>query len=250
MGKISIVTGGGSGIGRAICHILASNGRRLLTVGRRKEKLKETQEKYPGKIEILQADISDEDDRSKIVENIAGKEIEFLVHNAAVLGEIGNLEDISLAEWRKVMSINVEAPLFLTQHLLSNLNGGRVLHISSGAAHFAIRGWGAYCTSKAALFMIFQMLNAELEEKNIKTASLRPGVVNTEMQGFIREANLDKMPHLQKFHDLYNSNNMQSSGRVAHFAYWVLTQTSDKDFSAKEWDIKDGEHLQKWDANN
>jgi len=244
--KISIVTGGGSGIGRAICYNLVENGHYVLIVGRRLDKLNETQKKSPQNIDILQADISLEADRSKINEAVGGDEIEFLIHNAAVLGEITRLEDISLAEWQRVMSINVEAPLFLTKTLIPKLRNSRIMHISSGAAHFAIKGWGAYCTSKAALFMIYQMLNVELEEKKICVASLRPGIVDTEMQGFIREADINKMPHLQKFHDLYNNNEMESSERVARFAYWILTNTTDEQYMEKEWDIREEEHIHKW----
>ncbi len=247
MKKISIVTGGGSGIGRSICHILAENGFKVLTVGRRKNKLIETQKSFPAEIEILQADISNKSDRAKIVEKITGKRVEFLIHNAAILGEITKLENITIAEWRKVMTINVEAPLFLTQQLLPYLNEGRILNISSGAAHYAIKGWGAYCTSKAALLMIYNLLKEELQEKKIKIASMRPGIVNTEMQGFIREADVDKMPHLQKFHDLYNEKKMESSERVARFVYWILTGTNDEDFSINEWDIREGNHVQFWD---
>jgi benzil reductase ((S)-benzoin forming) len=247
--RISIVTGGGSGIGRAICHALAKNNHHVLIVGRREEKLKETQKAFPTKIDILLADISEIDHRLKIAEYCAGKKIQFLVHNAGIIGKITNLEELELSEWRKVMAINVEAPLFLTQILLPNLHDGRILNISSGAAHFAIKGWGAYCISKAALFMIYQVMNVELAEKNIKIASLRPGIVDTEMQGFIREVDIKKMPHLQKFHDLYNEKGMESSDRVARFAYWVLTETDDDEFSEKEWDIREGDHSAKWDKD-
>ncbi len=250
MDKISIVTGGGSGIGRAICHILAENGHHVLTVGRRIKKLLETKEEFPGKINILQADVSSEVGRLKIVENIHDSKIEFLIHNAGIIGEITGIENISLAEWQRVMATNVEAPLFLTQKLLPVLTGGRIMNISSGAAHFAIKGWGAYCTSKSALFMIYNMLNTELQDQNIKISSLRPGIVDTEMQGDIRRADLTKMPHLKKFHDLYKDNEMESSERVACFAYWILTKTTDIDFSAKEWDIKDEDHAHYWDKNN
>ncbi|NOG43931.1 MAG: SDR family NAD(P)-dependent oxidoreductase [Calditrichaeota bacterium] len=250
MEKINIVTGGGTGIGRSICNILAQNGHKVLIVGRRLDKLKETQSYFPDRIDILKADISNEEDRKKIKDSVREKQIGFLVHNAAVLGKITGLENISLEEWRRVMSINVEAPLFLTQALLPNLGNSRILNISSGAAHFAIKSWGAYCTSKAALLMIYQMFNAEFGEKKILTASLRPGIVDTEMQGDIREASLEKNPHLQKFHDMFNDKSMETSERVAQFAYWVLTATSDQDYSAKEWDIREGDHVSKWDNVN
>lgn len=246
MEKISIVTGGGTGIGKAIALKLAETKHKVLIIGRRIEKLIETQEHFPKDISYIQADIADSNDRQNIKDKIPSN-IEFLIQNAAVLGEVTHIKDISLKEWQRVMAVNVEAPLFLTQLLLPRMENTRILHISSGAAHHAIEGWGAYCTSKAALFMIYEMLKIELKKENIITGSVKPGIVDTEMQDLIREVDLGKMPHLQKFHDLFIENELEPVERVAKFLYWILTGTTDKEYSKTEWDIRERSYLQRWD---
>jgi len=247
MEKISIVTGAGSGIGRGIAIKLANEGHKVIGIGRRASKLKETQSFTPANFHILPADVSQEKDRAHIADFIGDSKIHYLVHNAGVIGDITHLENISLEEWRRVMAINVEGPLFLTKQLLSNLTDARILHVSSGAAHFAIEGWGAYCTSKSALFMLYKMLNVELISRNIKIGSVRPGVVDTEMQNVIREANLEIMPHLQKFHDLFEKDKLEPVDRVTKFLYWILTKTNNEDFVKDEWDIHEEDHIEKWD---
>lgn len=246
MKKISIVTGGGTGIGKAVALKLAAMQHKVLIIGRRKEKLVETQKHDPQQINYIQADIAEEKDRQRIVNNITD-DIEFLIHNAAVLGEVTPLKNITLNEWRRVMAINVEAPLFLTQILLPKMKNSRILHISSGAAHYPIEGWGAYCTSKAALHMIYELLNVELKKDHIITGSVKPGIVKTEMQDLIREVDLKKMPHLQKFHELFMKNELEPVERVAKFLYWILTETSAEQYRLKEWDIREESYLQQWD---
>merc|ERR1712232_2367 len=95
----------------------------------------------------------------------------------------------SLQGFRNTMATNVEGPLFLTQALSSSLGaspgGGRVLHISSGAAHQAMRGHLGYCTTKAALLQVARCLDAELAP-SIRVGSVMPGVVDTPMQEKLR----------------------------------------------------------------
>lgn len=247
MDKISIVTGGGSGIGKAIAVKLAKSGRKVLIVGRRENKLQQTQTLFPDQIQYIRADVADEKDRIRISENV-GSPIEYLIHNAALLGEITHLKDITFKEWQKVMSVNVDAPLFLTNILLDKMMGTRILHISSGAAHYAIEGWGAYCTSKAALLMICEMFKTEIPKEKAVFGSVKPGIVDTEMQELIRKADLKKMPHLQKFHDLFNQNKLETLDKVSKFLYWILTETGRDQFSAAEWDIRDVKYLAEWDV--
>ena len=247
MKKISIVTGGGTGIGRAIALRLANLGHEVLIIGRRVEVLEETRKLNSSSITCLQADVSREKDRQEIYSFVENRNIEFLVHNAAILGEITKLEKLTLEEWRTIMAINVEGPMFLTQLLLPLMHKSRILHISSGAAHNAIKGWTGYCVSKAALYMLYLMQNAEYKEQGVLTASLKPGIVDTEMQELIRQADVNEHPNMQKFHDLYNDDELESCDRVAKMVAWILTKTTDKEYIENEFDIRDEKIQERWD---
>ena len=246
MHSISVVTGAGSGIGRALTIELAQNhSRTVLGVGRHRETLEATRAARPDRIRIVEADVSSEAGREKIISAVeAFAQIEFLVHNAAVLDPVVPLKDITLAEWRTHQQINTEGPLFLTQALLSKLKQGRVLHISSGAAHHAYAGWGAYCVSKAALHMIWQVWKEELSAQSIALGSLRPGVVDTPMQNRVRASERSVFPRVDKFVDLKASGKLLQPETVAQFIARVLIHTSDELFSEKEWDIReDGDRI-------
>ncbi len=243
MQKITVITGGGSGIGRALTHRFCSEGHTVLIVGRHLKKLSETKQKFPKLIHILRSDVSlpGERDNIKNYIGINNFRVQYLIHNAAVLQPVKPLMDMNLAEWRDHQAVNVEGPLFLTQTLLPYLAGGRILHISSGAAHHAYQGWGAYCTSKAALYMIYQVLKEELNEHNIRIGSVRPGVVDTPMQDEARSAEASYFPSLQRFIDLKKNNELIKAEDAADFIFHFITQTDDEKFSAEETDYRAAE---------
>ena len=164
MKKQILITGGGTGIGRALAERFAAKDWQVTIVGRRLDLLEEVVNEYPDRIKAISADVGKIQDRQKIVDEAKGN-LNLLVHNAAVLGPVGPILAQNLGDWRSHMATNVEGPLFLTQALLPNLvENSRVVHISSGAAHQGIPGWGMYCTSKAALFMLGKLLKDELAQ--------------------------------------------------------------------------------------
>lgn len=236
-----VVTGGGSGIGRAVCLEMAGNYHlRVLAVGRRKAPLLETGRLAGGAVDICVADVATPDGREKIAAQMQGKKIRFVVHNAAVLEPVKPLSKVSLKEWQTHFAINVEGPLFLTQALLTQLQAGsRILHISSGAAHHAYAGWGAYCSSKAALHMLYRVWNLELKDRGIRVGSVRPGVVDTPMQDRVRQATPDTFPALDKFLKLKKEGKLLDPQTVARYIGRLLTATDDETFSGQEWDIRE-----------
>jgi len=236
MNKVSVVTGAGTGLGRALVLALAGSGRRVLALGRRPAPLESLKSEDPDRIDIVSADVSSAAGRAAIDSAIApGTAVEFLVHNAGVLEPVAPLAEVSLEDWRRIQAINVEGPLFVTQKLLPRLGGGRILHISSGAAHHAYAGWGAYCASKAALHMIYLVYREELHAAGVAIGSLRPGVVDTPMQERVRAADPRVFPRLQRFVDLKSGGGLHAAEDVANFIVQLLTSTDDREFSAEEW---------------
>ncbi len=238
----AVITGAGTGIGRALAIQLAGKGWPVLGVGRREEPLRETMSAHPDRIRIVVADVSSDLDRRAYIPLEIPKEdqVGILVHNAAMLLPVMPLKDMDRVAWRTHMATNLDGPLFLTRALLPRMTrGSRILHVSSGAAHEAYRGWGAYCTSKAALNMVYRVLALELEPYGIRVGSVRPGVVDTPMQDQVREAPESVFPDLPRFSALKENGDLQSPERVARFLAWLLTETEDEEFSAREWDIGD-----------
>lgn len=244
MQDLVVITGGGSGLGRAMALAFSQRGYPVLIIGRRLQPLQETADLAGASCETLAADVATEEGRAAISSAVGERQVAMLIHNAGTLEPIGPLAHVSLAAWRTAMQINLEAPLFLTQALLPRLAGGRVLHISSGAARNALAGWGAYCVSKAGLYMLYQMLNTEHNE--IAVGSVRPGVVDTPMQALIRRQDEQQFPAVERFRALQQQGQLRSPEDVADFIAWVLLETSPEAFKAHEWDINDASHIRQW----
>jgi NAD(P)-dependent dehydrogenase (short-subunit alcohol dehydrogenase family) len=246
MMKHILITGGGTGIGRALAERFAAKGWRVTIVGRRLELLQEVARDYPDKISIISADVGSIQDRQKIVAEAKGT-LDLLVHNAAVLGPVGPILDQSPEDWKSHMATNVEGPLFLTQALLPNLvENSRVVNISSGAAHQGIPGWGMYCTSKAALFMLGQLLKDELAQRNIWFGSVRPGIVDTPMQAEIRALEPENFPMVEQFRQYKATGALVTSELVAQYLEWLLLEVSGPQLVEREWDIRDAEWQSAW----
>ena len=243
---LAVVTGGGTGLGRALCHALADRDLDVLAVGRRQEPLAETRSANPDRISVLSADVATDSGREEIVAAVGERSLTVLVHNAGVLEPVAPLADVTLADWRRSQAINVEAPLFLTQALLPRLDGGRILHVSSGAAHSGYSGWGAYCTSKAALYMLYQVWSLELAERGLAVGSVRPGVVDTPMQTLLRQQRREDFPAIDKFLDLHAQGKLENPDEVAGFVSWLLLDVSNEGFSRSEWTFTDPEQQAMW----
>ena len=244
--KHILITGGGTGIGRALAGRFADKGWRVTIVGRRLNLLQEVARDYPDKISIISADVGSIQDRQKIVSEAKGT-LDLLVHNAAVLGPVGPILDQSPEDWKSHMATNVEGPLFLTQALLLKLvENSRVVNISSGAAHQGIPGWGMYCTSKAALFMLGQLLKDELAQRNIWFGSVRPGIVDTPMQAGIRALEPKDFPMVEQFRQYKATGALVTSELVAQYLEWLLLEVSGPQLGEREWDIRDAEWQSAW----
>ena len=183
----AIVTGAGSGIGRATATALCERGIDVYGVGRREDALLETKRMVGHKFNPIVADVATPEGRGAIADRIDGTTPTVVVHNAATTGPLGPLDALTLDGFRATMASNVEGPLFLTKALMPKLaQGSRVLHVSTGGAHQGFDGMLSYCASKAALRSVYESLRDE-HAGRVCFGSAQPGVVATEMmRGLVR----------------------------------------------------------------
>ncbi len=239
-----VVTGGGSGIGRYLARALAEHGKEVLIIGRQPATLQATAKSFP-LIRCCCADVSTAEGRATITQCLSEVvAIEALVHNAGVIEPIKSLATLEEREWQEILSTNVNAPLFLTQALLTKLVNKRVLHVGSGAAYFPVHGWAGYCTSKAALAMLTRCW--QLEQRDIFFTSVMPGIINTSMQEKIRLSTDMDPTKLEYFHHLHQKNHLISPTTVALFLRWLLTKVSNEEYVSRKWDIYDTQFHERW----
>lgn len=239
-----IVTGGGRGLGRALAHELAKRGEAVLIVGRHENLLQETAT-FSSAITYFKMDITAEAERANLYHHLQQvPKIKGLVHNAGIIDPISPINTISLPAWRAAMMTNLEAPLFLSQGLLPQLLGGRVLHIGSAAAYFAVKGWTAYCVSKAALSMMTRCCQLEIASTHF--ASVMPGIVDTPMAALIRQSEHMDTEKLDYFKRLQQEQRLLKPETVALFLCWLLLDVESKVYVSQEWDIYDQSHQKHW----
>ena len=247
----AVVTGASGGVGRALCAALAERGVSVLALGQDMARLAACEAGDPkGRIEGLAADLTDERGRESVRERIkTWGRIRFLVHSAAVIDPIAQIELLEPAAFRRAYAINVEAPLFLTKGLLDSFEpgGGRILHLSSGAAHTPVAGCLAYCSSKAAFHMIYRVLQLELSKRRIRVGSASPGSVDTEMQRTLRESDPSQLVSVERFREIKQKGGLIEPDRAARFLSWLLTESEDALFAERDWNIADAELERLWD---
>ena len=194
-----IVSGASRGLGAAIARILAEMGAAVIVTARSAVPLDALVNEIraaDGRAFAIAGDISDPNTARRCVHAALDNfgRVDAVVNNAAIIEPIARLADVDAEAWRRLFDVNVLGAVLLTQAALPHLRErqGRVINVSSGAAVHAIRSWGAYCASKAALNMFNETLAAE--EPQITAIAVRPGVVDTPMQDVIRERGADAMP--------------------------------------------------------
>ncbi|WED43660.1 SDR family NAD(P)-dependent oxidoreductase [Legionella cardiaca] len=239
-----VVTGGGSGIGRALAQALATRGNKVLIIGRREDALAETAAFSP-QISFLCADVATDAGRQEIAAQLKSiSSLDGLIHNAATIEPMVPIATIDELSWQQAFATNLNAPLFLSQSLLPKLKQGRVLHIGSGAAYFPVTGWAAYCVSKAALSMLTRCW--QLESQDAAFASVMPGIIDTDMQALIRQARFMDEDKRNFFLTLKAEERLLTVETVALFLSWLLLDLGKEEFVSKEWDIYDKSHHQFW----
>jgi NAD(P)-dependent dehydrogenase (short-subunit alcohol dehydrogenase family) len=244
--RLAVVTGAGSGIGRAVALALSHKRLTVLAAGRRLQPLEETADIAVSGVKPVSANVAAAAGRAAIVSELGGDRVHFLVHTAGTM-PIQRLTDITPETWRQVMAINVDARLHLTQALVPNLTpAGRVLFIGSMSATKPRKGSTAYCTSLAASFMLQQCLKLELAQHAILVTNAIPGPVNTRMFQAGMAADVDVFPDSAEYRALREQGKLVEPEMVGRFYAWLLTQTDDESYSANQWDIRDESHHAAW----
>ncbi|MBW8790476.1 MAG: L-iditol 2-dehydrogenase [Rhizobium leguminosarum] len=185
-GKVALVTGGASGIGKAVCERFAAEGARVVVADLDGERCAGVAETIGPQAWGVALDVTSQDSIEEAVRftiSTAGQ-IDILV-NAAGIYDVESILEISRERTERVFQVNIEGLIFMTQavarHMVERGEGGRIINFSSQAGR---RGEGpavAYCASKAAVISITQSCALELIRYGINVNAIAPGVVDTPM---------------------------------------------------------------------
>ena len=189
-GKVGVVTGSGSGVGRATAVALASRGCVVGLIGRRPEPLQKTAAAIVaagGRAVVAPADVADEGAieaaMNAVASGVGG--IDLLVCAAGV-GLYGPVERYALADWQATMATNLTGVFLSCRAALPHMTGrgqGAIIAIGSGAGKQGYANLAAYSASKFGLIGFMQSLAAEVGERGIKVSTVLPGSIMTEFAG-------------------------------------------------------------------
>lgn len=219
--KVALVTGGRLGIGRAIAGLLVKRGAQVIIVNR-SEGAAEAAEIGNGAVAIA-ADVSQEADWTRIaaqIERSFGR-LDILVHAAGIYPMVP-LEQMTLADWRQVMAVNLDAHFLGAKAmvpLMRKSGGGSIVAIASDAVGLVLPpGMAHYSASKMGVIGLVRALASELAPDNITVNAVHPGITDTE--------GASGMPDAQKA-TVYNMQAIKRLGRPADIAGPVAFLTGD-----------------------
>ncbi|PSF12044.1 YciK family oxidoreductase [Marinobacter shengliensis] len=193
--RIVMVTGAGSGIGRAAAKTYAAHGATVILVGRTVGKLEEVYDEIEAAghpqpaivpMNFEGAAVKEYEELAMTLEENFGR-LDGLLHNAGILGSRSPVELYDPEIWNKVMQVNATAPFLLSRAmipLLRKSDDASMIFTSSGVGRQARAYWGAYAVSKFAVEGLSQLLADELDDNrhNIRVNSLNPGATRTNMR--------------------------------------------------------------------
>jgi NAD(P)-dependent dehydrogenase (short-subunit alcohol dehydrogenase family) len=218
------VTGGGRGIGAAVARALAAEGATVCVLARSAAEIERVAADVDGV--ALVADIADADDVRRAAD--AAGAVDVLVANAGVVAPLGRFVDNDIDEWARTIDVNLAGAVRIVHAVLPGMlarGWGRIVTISSGAADApGMPSANAYSTSKAALDMFSIHLAREIEGSGVTVNAVRPGVVDSAMQDFMRSLPRDQVgdEFHERFHGLHERGELIAPAAAAAFVLEVI----------------------------
>ena len=183
--KVAIVTGGGTGIGRATAYALSAEGAAVVVAARtfpRLEAVAADIRSKGGRATAIQTDISVEDQVKNVVSRTLTEygQIDIMVNNAGITGPTVNVSDINLDDWNEVLDINLTGAMLCSREVLKNMmerQSGCIVNISSKAGQGTHPMRSPYCASKWGMIGLTQTLAQEVGKYNIRVNCIAPGFI-------------------------------------------------------------------------
>jgi len=233
--KLALITGTGGGIGKSLAKLLLNNNYKVVGYSR-------TNQITHTNFSFIKIDLSNLAETEKLVFPKANKSNVLLVNNAATIGTIIPFNKKTTKDIINEYRLNLISPTLLCNKFINTYkkNSKLLINIGSGAANNPIPSWSTYCAAKAGLDM-FTQVAVEENHENLTIFSISPGVVDTNMQKMIREADPNLFPLLSKFTSYYNNNELENTETVAKKLYYIIqhsTKFTKNSLSIRDVNIK------------
>lgn len=225
-GKVTIVTGAGSGIGEAAARTFAREGARVVLVGRREAPLRSNAEAISqagGEAITFAADVSSSDDVNRVVAETLDHvgQINCVFNNAGIQGNGSPTVEMEESSFDELIAINLKGPWLMTRAVLRSMldggQGGAIVNTSSFLSTGATAGTSVYSASKAGLDAMIRAIALEVGDKGVRINNVNPGVIDTPM---LRDHGEEIIPPLAVRAALGRIGTPQD---IADVAVWLCT---------------------------
>ncbi len=231
-GKVAVITGAASGIGRATAILFAREEGKLALADMSEKGLKETLEmvrKEGGEAFIKRTNVAVEEEVKELIDLALQtySRIDILCNNAGITGQLSNLEEQAGDDWRRVYEVNVLGAVFATKHVAKHMqqqNSGAIVNTASVAGIRSGAGGNAYSASKAALINFTQTAACDLGGFNVRVNAVCPGLIETGMTKPV----FDFARAKGKFDKLGSRCELRRYGRPEEVAQAILFLASDE----------------------
>jgi NAD(P)-dependent dehydrogenase (short-subunit alcohol dehydrogenase family) len=229
-GKVCLITGASSGIGRAAALLFAENGAQVVALGRNEKELmslRDEAQTADGTLKIQLTDVLETTQVEKsIIETIETfGQIDVLVNSAGIILN-GSIETTPLEDWDKMLNVNLRTVFFIMQKCVPHLEKtkGNIVNVSSVAGLRAFPNVLAYCVSKAAIDQLTRCTALELAPKGIRVNAVNPGVVVTSLhkRGGMDEE--DYQNFLERSKTTHPIGRVGEPSEVAELIYYLASE--------------------------
>src|ERR1700674_5138451 len=238
--QVAVITGGGRGIGRAMALKFAREGAVVVVAARTKSEIEAVAQEVReagGRAAAVPADVADEKHCERLIHEATSQfgRVDILVNNAGEYGPVKPVEEITPAEWDRVVAVHLRGSYLLTQLVLPDMyarGSGVILNISSLSAKSAFAWGSAYAAAKAGMLGLTRATAAEAARKGVRVNALCPGpVTETVMSKKLGEALAKKMgvrpkKQLQGFLNTLLQGRAQTADEIAKAALFLCSDQS------------------------
>ena len=236
--KNILITGASSGIGKSLAINLSKYGANVILLSKNEKALDsvydEINEKYNTEPMIIKCDLTDLNEiKSQEITNIIAENysrLDAIIHNAAILEKMSNIENYDLVTWEKVLKVNLTSAFILSKYLIPLMKSSlvpRIIFTTSSVGRNAKAFWGAYSVSKAGINALSEILSDELETiSNMKVFNFDPKATQTSMRSLAFPAE--------------DRDSQKKPDSLIEYYLWMLSEESN---SSKEIYIEFGQNL-------
>jgi NAD(P)-dependent dehydrogenase (short-subunit alcohol dehydrogenase family) len=254
--RVALITGAGSGIGKAAAMLLSKEGAKIGVLGHTKEELEETVSQIQnagGEAMPLIADISQPDQMQQAVEQLANQwgRLDIVFANAGINGVWASIEELDPQEWDKTINVNLKGTFLTVKYAVPYLKkqGGSVVITSSvnGTRVFSNTGATAYSCTKAAQVAFTKMVALELAKHHIRVNVVCPGAIDTNIEESTERRDLEEIQEPVEFPEgkiPLTDGKSGTSEQVAQLVLFLASDASSHITGTEMW-IDGGESLLK-----